>query len=183
MAVLADLALAGFLTILLLRITNDEPDAIPRPLALLALYTAPGIVGALGVLGRRRSLLFAAGLVLGPGSLLSLTGVTLIFALPMALFWAAGVTMGRPMLRSSRVAELAELTVSAGLMLGAAVALFATSWSGCSDSGSTCGSGFLSQEGVGLEVLLLAAAILFATSRARRPARGGEDGSPPGAPA
>jgi len=182
LAVIADLVLAGVLTALLLRITNASLDAIPRPLALLPLYATPGIVGSLGVLGRRRSLLYASGVVLAPGAVLSFTGVTLIFVLPMALFWAAAVTMGPPIERPSRVAELAELTTAAGLMLGAAVALFATSWSGCSETGSVCGSGSLSREGVGLEVALLAAAIAFAARRVRR-ASGGNDGSPSGEPA
>src|SRR5438067_2056973 len=77
LAAVADLTLTAFLTALLLRITDSGLDAIPRPLALLPLYAAPGIVGALGVLGRRRSLLLAAGVVLVPGSIVSFTGVTL----------------------------------------------------------------------------------------------------------
>ncbi|HEX7948947.1 MAG TPA: hypothetical protein VF494_01255 [Candidatus Limnocylindrales bacterium] len=184
MAVVADLVLALALTALLLRVTQESLDAIPRPFALLALYATPGIVGALGVRGGRRSLLLAAGIVLVPGSLLSFTGVTLIFALPLALFWAAAVTMGPPDPRPSRAGELAELIVAAGLMLGAGLALFATSWSGCTDTGSICGSGFLSWQGVGLELGLLLAAIAVAARRASRGrASGTNDGSPSGAPA
>ncbi|HEY6013923.1 MAG TPA: hypothetical protein VIU37_07945 [Candidatus Limnocylindrales bacterium] len=184
MAVAADLVLAVALTALLLRITSASLDAIPRPLALLALYATPGIVGAVGVRGHRRSLLFAAGIVLVPGSLLSFTGVTLIFALPLALFWAAAVTMGPPDPRPPRAGELAELIVAAGLMLGAGLALFATSWSGCTDTGSICGSGFLSWEGVVLELGLLLAAIAAAARRAsQRPAPATNDGSHSGAPA
>lgn len=165
MAVVADLALAAFLTALLLRITDSTLDAVPRPLALLALYATPGIVGALGVAGRRRSLLFAAGVVLAPGAVLSFAGVALMFVLPLALFWAAAVTMDPPVPRQSRAVEVAELTIVAGLMLGAGVALFALSGSGCSDSGSICGSGFLTREGVGLELALLMAAVAVAAAR------------------
>lgn len=166
LAVVADLVLAGFLCALLLLTANEPLDAIPRPLALLPLYAAPGVVGALGVVGRRRSLLFAAGVVLAPGSVLSFAGVTLMFVLPLALFWAAAVTMDSPNPRPSRAIELAELTVVASLMLGAGLALFAASRPGCSDSGSICGSGFLTLEGVGLELALLLAAVGFAAWRA-----------------
>lgn len=184
MAVVADLVLAATLTVLLLLITRSGLDAVPRPLALLALYAAPGVVGAIGVRGGRRSLLLAAGVVLLPGSVLSFAGVTLVFVLPAVLFWAAALTTAPPDPRPSRATELAEVAVIAGLMLGAALALFGLSRSGCNESGSICGSGFLSPEGVGAELALLLAAIAVAASRAlRRPRAGASDGSPPGAPA
>lgn len=167
MAVVADLALAGFLTALLLRITEPDPlDAIPRPLALLPLYATPGIVGVFGVIGRRRSLLFAAGVVLAPGSVLSFAGVTLVFVLPLALFWAAAVAMDRPGGDQPRVVEYVELTVVAALMLGAGVALLTLTWSGCNDSGAICGSAFLTLQGVGVELASLIAAVGFAAWRA-----------------
>lgn len=169
MAVAADLVLAVALTSLLLGITHDSLDAVPRPLALLALYATPGIVGALGVRGRRSSLLFAAGVVLVPGSVLSFAGVTLIFALPLALFWAAAVTMESAEPRSPGIVAIAEVTIAVVLMVGAAVALFTTSWSGCSDSGSICGSGFLTLPGVVLELALVILAVGFAASRTVAP--------------
>lgn len=182
MAVVADLVLAGALTALLFLITTSSLDAVPRPLALLALYATPGAVGAIGVRGRRRSLLLAAGVVLVPGSVLSFAGVTLVFVLPAVLFWAASLTMAPPKPRPSRATELAEVAVIAALMLGAAPALFGLSWSGCSESGSICGSGFLSLAGVGAELALLVAAVGVAADRTGwRPRAGGIDGSQPGA--
>jgi hypothetical protein len=86
--------------------------------------------------------------------------------------------MDPPDPRPSRAQELVELTVVAGLMLGAGLALFALSWSGCSDSGSICGSGFLTLGGVGLELALLTAAIALAAWRALgQSARRGNHGS------
>jgi hypothetical protein len=167
LAVVADLVLASVLTAFLLRVGHESLDAVPRPLALLALYAAPGIVGAVGVMGRRRSLVFAAGVVLAPGSVLSFAGVTLIFVLPLALFWASAVTMGPPAGLPRRTAEFGELTVAAGLMLVAAVALLSLTWAGCNDSGSICGTGFLSVEGVAVELALLGAAVAFAAWRVR----------------
>lgn len=166
LAVAANLALAAFMTALLLLITHSSLDAVPRPLALLPLYATPGIVGALGVIGRRRSLLFAAGVVLAPGAVLSFAGLTLMFALPMALFWAAAVTMQRPAGHPSRAVELVELTVTAGLMLAGGLALFAWSGSGCNASGSICGSALLTLQGVALELALLTAAVGIAAWRA-----------------
>ena len=166
MAVVADLLLAGFLTALLLVLTSSDLDAIPRPFALLLLYATPGIVGAMGVIGRRRSLLYAAGVALAPGSVLSFTGVTLIFVLPLALFWAAAVTMGPPGPRPARIVELAELSVLAGLIVGAGVALITLTEAGCNASGSHCSSAVLTGRGAAVEVGLLLAAVGFAAWRA-----------------
>jgi hypothetical protein len=161
----SDLLLTGILSVLLLALTNQSSDAIPRPLALLPLYAAPGLVGALGVVGRRRSLLAAAGVVLAPGCLLSFAGVTLIFVLPLALFLAAAATMGPPDPKPSRLTELVEISVVSGLVLTAGVSLFALASAGCNASGSICGSGFVTARGVAIEVVLLIAAVGFAAFR------------------
>jgi hypothetical protein len=161
LAVVAQLVLTGLLTALLLGMSHPSLDVVSRPLALALLYATPGVVGALGVVGRRRSFLFAAGIVLVPGSILSFTGVTLIFVLQLALFWAAGVGMGPPARGPSVAAELTELIVLAGLILASGLALFTLSGSGCNDSGSICTSSFLTLKGVGLELALAIAAVGF----------------------
>jgi hypothetical protein len=164
LAVTADVMLAAILTVFLAGATDSDGDVVPRPVLLLLLYATPGIVGAIGVVERRRSLLFAAGAALLPGSLLSFAGVTLVFVIPAVLSWAAAAAMSRPD-RGSRLAELLEVVVELALMLGAAIALFSTTTEGCTADGSVCGSGFLSWTGVAWAVALDAIAIAFAVWR------------------
>lgn len=166
-AVIADVAITAILTAFLLIATDGQLDAVPRPIALLALYASPGVIGAIGVARERRSLLLAAAIVLVPGSVLSMAGVTLVFVLPMVLFAAAAASMGAA--RGGLVAAIAETTVVAGLVLAAGFALFALTGNSCatSDGATSCGSGLLTVQGVAVELGLLAAAILFAGWRAR----------------
>jgi len=165
-AVVADLVLALLLTAVLLAWTNVSLDAVPRPLALLALFATPGLIGAIGVRAQRRSLLLAAGFVLLPGSLLSFAGVTLVFAVPAVLFVAAAATM--PRLTVPVGVEAIDLAACVELVFAAAVALFTLTANTCgtSDGMSECGSGVLTVEGVVVEVVLLAVAVAFAAWRA-----------------
>ena len=71
----------------------NPPEPVPRGLALGVLYALPAAVGALGALGRRRSLLAAASVLSAIGSILAFSGVTLIFLVPSLLFAAAAGAM------------------------------------------------------------------------------------------
>ena len=65
------------------------PSTIPPWLPIGLAYGAPAVVGWLGVLGGRRALLVAAGLLYLPLALLAFSGVTLPFLLPALLFLRA----------------------------------------------------------------------------------------------
>jgi hypothetical protein len=66
-AVAADLLLAAVLAIFPSVATQSAGDPIPRPLVIAVLFAAPGVIGLLGIIGERRSLLGAAALPLIPG--------------------------------------------------------------------------------------------------------------------
>jgi hypothetical protein len=165
LGVVADLVLAAVLTAFLFIATSGWLDAVPRPLALLGLYATPGIVGAFGVMGRRRALLLAAAIALLPGSFLSMAGVTLVFLLPLVLFAAAASQMARDV---RWFGELADVVVLFGLMLGAGVALLALTANTCATnpSAAACSSAALTIQGVAAELALLVAAIGYAAWRA-----------------
>jgi hypothetical protein len=163
--VVADLVLAAVLTGFLLITTDTGLDAVPRPLALLALYATPGIVAACGVMGRRRSLLLAAAIVLLPGSFLSMAGVTLVFLLPLVLFAAAASQMTRDVRRFEGLADVVAL---AGLIVAAGIALLALTADTCATdpAAAACSSAALTIQGVAVELALLLAAVGFAAWRA-----------------
>ena len=62
---------------------EGSPEFPPRSLVLLAVYGMPGIVGLLGVTGRRPALLLAAAATTAVGSVVAFSGVTLIFLIHM----------------------------------------------------------------------------------------------------
>jgi hypothetical protein len=67
----------------------NPPEPIPRGLALGVLYALPALVGALGAVGERRSVLAAAAVLSTIGSVLAFSGVTLVFLAPALIFAAA----------------------------------------------------------------------------------------------
>ena len=168
-AAIVDIALAAALAGLLLVVTNGPGDVVPRPLALLALYATPGIVGGVGVLGGRRGLVWAATIVLIPGSLLSMAGVTLVFILPAVLFAATAIAIGPG--RAAGFDDLVDAILPAALVIAAGVALFRLTANTCETdpSAAACSSAALTFAGVGLELALLAAAVSFAAWRAGLP--------------
>lgn len=164
LAVTIELLFIGILTVWLALNTDSGADVVPRPIALLLLYATPGIVALFGLIGRRRSLVFAAAVVLLPGSVISI--VTVIFFLPAILLWLTSLLMAAPGDgRGSRLTGALEIVIACCLMLGAAVALFSTTAAGCTADGSTCGDGFLTWTGVGLAVAIDLVAIAFAAWR------------------
>ena len=94
----------------------NPPEPVPRGLALGLLYTLPAVIGAVGALRRRRSMLAAAAVLSCAGSMLAFSGVTLVFLVPALVFaTAAGVTSGvTPRARPSwRALVLLALSVAA----------------------------------------------------------------------
>jgi hypothetical protein len=163
MAVASDLLLAAILAVFLSVATQSTGDAIPRPVVIAFLFATPGVVGLLGLLGRRRSLLLAAALPLIPGSVLSFALVTLVFVIPAVLFLIAAVAMpsrGRPF--GGRLVELGRAVVTGGLVIAAGWAvLLGLTVEGCYaiPGGEGCGSGLTSWSGVAAAAALLLAAV------------------------
>jgi hypothetical protein len=97
------------------------PEPISRGLALGLLFSVPAAIGGIGAIGRRPALLFAAGIMALAGSVVSFSGVTLMFLIPAILFvYAAAKTTGPPRL----VSEAALTILLVVLGLGAAFAPF-----------------------------------------------------------
>ena len=95
---------------------GDSPEFPPRGLVLFAVYAIPGIVGLLGVAGRRPALLLAAAAASTVGSVLAFSGVTLIFLVPAILFLYGAIRLAPvPPTAASRSA----LGILAGSILAA----------------------------------------------------------------
>jgi hypothetical protein len=160
------LVFAAGLAAFLFAVTNSAGDAIPRPLVLAGLYATPGVVGLLGALARRRSLLVGAAIPLFPGALLSWAGVTLAFVLPGVLLIAGAAAI--PYRTRSLGARLLDVgqgaLISLLILIAAWASLFGLARSGCfpTAGGTTCGTGFISVEGVGVGLTSLVVAIAIA---------------------
>jgi hypothetical protein len=176
MAVATDLLLTAVLAIFLSIATHSRGDAIPRPLVIAVLFATPGVIGLLGVIGERRSLLGAAALPLIPGSVLSFALVTLVFVIPALLFMVAMAAMpasSRPL--SERLIGAGRTLVVGGLVIAAGFAgLIGMTVEGCYSTAtvSGCGSGLTSWAGVATGALLLLVAIAIAAWTVRDRIRG-----------
>jgi hypothetical protein len=72
----------------------NPPETVPRGLAIGLLFAVPAVIGALGAIAGRRALLVAAALASTAGSVVSFSGVTLVFLMPALLFAVAAGTGG-----------------------------------------------------------------------------------------
>lgn len=102
----------------------NPPEPIPRGLALGLLYTLPAVIGSLGAIGGRRSLLAAAAVLSSIGSVIAFSGVTLVFLIPALVFAAAagatsGITLPAPPSRQA----LALLTLAIAAVVVAVLQL------------------------------------------------------------
>lgn len=110
----------------------EPPEPVDRGLALALLYLIPAVIGGLGAWAGRRSLLGAAAIACTIGSVLSFTGITLVFLAPALLFAVAAATprgawgpAGTVRSRSNAVVGLALAIALAALMVGSGVSLLA----------------------------------------------------------
>jgi hypothetical protein len=69
------------------------PAVIPWPVLFGAILGMPAVIGGLGAVAGRRSLLVAAGVLCLAQSVLSFSGVTLVLLLPALVFLRAAVTV------------------------------------------------------------------------------------------
>jgi hypothetical protein len=91
-AALAAVCAAG---LALVAAANQSPGpsaVVPWPVVFGALLGAPAVIGGLGAISGRRSLLVAAGVLCLAQSVLSFSGVTLVLLLPALVFLRAAVT-------------------------------------------------------------------------------------------
>ena len=63
-----------------------EPGFLPRGVVIFLVFAIPALVGWLGAVRRRPTLLFGAGLTSFVGAFIAFSGVTLIFLIPALLF-------------------------------------------------------------------------------------------------
>lgn len=95
----------------------NPPEPIPRGLALGVLYALPAILGALGAVGVRRSVLAAAAVLSTVGSVLAFSGVTLVFLAPSLIFAAAAGAGAGMSVRPRRPVWLTALVLAVGVPL------------------------------------------------------------------
>jgi hypothetical protein len=114
------------------RDTLEPPEPVDRGLALALIYALPAVIGGLGAWAGRRSLLVAASIACAVGSVLSFSGVTLLFLIPALLFAVAAAApraawgpVGAAAARSNPIAGLVLALLLAGLMVGSGLSLLA----------------------------------------------------------
>src|SRR5260221_3553575 len=111
-------------------------DHLNRGVVLGLLFTVAGVVAALGVRGGRPILLAAAVVMDMAGVLLSFA--TLVFVVPAGLFVAhAAATAQGPVRAGAAVRAALLLVATAGLVIGAGLALLTTTESRCWTAYST----------------------------------------------
>jgi hypothetical protein len=115
LAALVGLVIVGMAFVLGIVIQNQPrdpgpPDDLPRALAFLAAYAAPGLLALLGAFQGRPAILAAAGLLSLAGSMLS--AATIAFAVPGVVLILLGLRM-----RHGRTHSRYELVIAAVVVL------------------------------------------------------------------
>ena len=116
-----------------------EPGFVPRSVVLFVAFAMPGVVGLIGTAARRPALLLAAGTTSAVGAFIAFSGVTLIFLVPAALFFAAAIRLARPPAPQpspgsgliARVALLGVATAFVLLLVGAGAAALLSTDAAC----------------------------------------------------
>jgi hypothetical protein len=114
-----------------------EAGFVPRGAVLFAVFSLPGVVGLVGTMARRPSLLVAACAAATLGSFIAFSGVTLIFLIPALLFLAGAVRIEvAPALpaREGWLRGLAQAGIAAAivvLIVGAGASSLLITDSGC----------------------------------------------------
>jgi hypothetical protein len=118
-AVMAGLCAAGLGFVAAANQTPGLPAPVPWPIVLAALLGTPPLIGALGAVSGRRSLLFAAGILCLVQSILAFSGVTLVFLVPALVFLRAASTptsTTREPVRPIRLIALVALAIPVALL-------------------------------------------------------------------
>lgn len=111
-----------------LRLMADRPGDLPGPpdtgartAMVYLLLATPGVVGLVGVIGRRRVLHVAAGLLCMLQAVIAFSGVTLVFLVPALLFLRAGLggrtAPDRRAIDARRLVALSAVAVPVALLI------------------------------------------------------------------
>jgi hypothetical protein len=99
----------------------QPPDPVPTPLATAVLLTMPGLIGWIGVLTGRRSVVAAAGVLCLLQSVIAFSGVTLVYLVPAIAFLRASTLgsqpSGRRAIRPLRLLVALVLAIPIALVL------------------------------------------------------------------
>jgi hypothetical protein len=179
----------------LLRSRSGTPPGMPATglLGFLAAFASPGLVGAIGLGGRRPDLIVAAAIALVCLAPLSMGGATLPELVPAVILFYVALRMPAPGLHAGL--RVATALVTFGLLAAAPIALFTTTeivcWedygggrivsrvvpemlneqSSVAPFGSGCSSGSISALGGSLAVLAVAGAVAVAATSGPKPDR------------
>jgi hypothetical protein len=74
----------------------QPPDPVPTPLATVVLLGLPGLIGWIGALTGRRSVVVAAGVLCLFQSVIAFSGVTLVYLVPAIAFLRASTLSSQP---------------------------------------------------------------------------------------
>jgi hypothetical protein len=97
----------------------QPPDLVPTPLATAVLLTVPGLIGWIGALTRRRTVVMAAGVLCLFQSVIAFSGVTLVYLVPAIAFLRASTLSSHP----SERRPIRPLRLLVALVLGIPIAL------------------------------------------------------------
>jgi hypothetical protein len=74
----------------------QPPDPVPTPLATVVLLALPGLIGWIGALTSRRSVVVAAGVLCLFQSVIAFSGVTIVYLVPAIAFLRASTVSSQP---------------------------------------------------------------------------------------
>jgi len=97
----------------------QPPDPVPTPLAAAVLLALPGLIGLIGALTGRRSVVVAAGILCLFESVIAFSGVTLVYLVPAIAFLRASTVSSQPSVRR----PIRPLRLLVALVLGIPIAL------------------------------------------------------------
>ena len=100
----------------------DPPEPVPRGLAFALLFALPAVIGTLGALAGRRSIVLAGAVVSTLAALVGF-GTTLIFMVPAILYAAAAADSGEPRRRPVSPWRLLFVLVAIPVVVGAVFAI------------------------------------------------------------
>jgi hypothetical protein len=193
---LSQIVFAGLIGGMTALVGTQEPDFVPRPVLLFAIFALPGVVGLVAIARHRPATMLAAGIASAIGSLIAFSLVTLIFLIPAGLMLIGAATIrADPGGWGARALGAGRGVLVLALLLGAGGAGLLITDERCwawretpggivmepapyttgemtvptGSTGFGCSSGTISARGVGLGFVVGLAAIGIAGMPRRRP--------------
>ena len=193
---LAQILLAGIVSIVSAIAGSNELGFVPRPLVLFLIFGLPGTVALVAIRSQRGSVVLAAAIAAMLGAGISFSGVTLMFVIPAVLMVVGAMVMfdAERERAESWVVGAGRFLLCLALLLGAGWSALVITDQRCwtwhdtpggvvmepapvptgemtvpdDSSGYGCSTGTISARGVGLATLLGSGAIALAWSADRR---------------